>query len=136
MTVSNQEPHIIFTYSRAQALDDGVLVDVTETAKEAGFRFPVALTEAAWIDCVQWDEETRKRKPILQDENGRLWDVVWMAMFSIKLGKVTEENNLYNFYRVPAYGESRSAEEVTLKIVMGPGDEAEPVMTIMLPNED
>lgn len=29
---------IISTYSRAQAIEDGVLVDVTETAKEAGIK--------------------------------------------------------------------------------------------------
>ena len=31
-----------FAPLRAQALEDGVLVDVSETAREAGFRFPVA----------------------------------------------------------------------------------------------
>ncbi len=40
----------ISIYTRAQALDDGFLVDVSELAKEAGFRFPVALTRAAWAD--------------------------------------------------------------------------------------
>ena len=32
----------IYSYSRQQAIDDGVLVDITEMAQEAGFRFPVA----------------------------------------------------------------------------------------------
>src|SRR5262249_4146387 len=33
---------------RADALRDGVLIDVTPTAREAGFRYPVALTAATW----------------------------------------------------------------------------------------
>ena len=37
---------LIFRYSRAEALSDGVLIDVSETAKETGFRIPVALTRA------------------------------------------------------------------------------------------
>src|SRR4051812_27741843 len=37
---------VIFAYTRKQAIEDGVLVDVTETAKEAGFKIPVALTRA------------------------------------------------------------------------------------------
>ena len=37
---------IIFSYTRAQAIADRVLVDVTPTALEAGFRFPVAATSA------------------------------------------------------------------------------------------
>ena len=36
--------------SRAQAIEDGVLVDVSDIAKEAGFRYPVALTSALWAD--------------------------------------------------------------------------------------
>ena len=37
---------IIYAYTRSQALADGVLVDVTEIAREVGFKLPVALTEA------------------------------------------------------------------------------------------
>ena len=35
---------VIHRYTRAQAIEDGTLVDVTETAREAGWRFPVATT--------------------------------------------------------------------------------------------
>ena len=38
------EPKLISSYTRSEALADGVLVDVTETAREAGFVIPVALT--------------------------------------------------------------------------------------------
>ena len=37
---------VISCYSRAQAIEDGVLVDVTNMAREAGFKWPVALTHA------------------------------------------------------------------------------------------
>lgn len=42
----------INTYGRSEAIEDGVLVDVTETACEAGFAIPVALTIGVWEDCV------------------------------------------------------------------------------------
>ena len=35
-----------------EAIADGALTDVSETAKEAGFRYPVALTAAAWARFV------------------------------------------------------------------------------------
>ena len=35
---------IIFSYTRAQAIADRVLIDVTPTALETGFRFPTAVT--------------------------------------------------------------------------------------------
>ena len=36
--------NVIHVYTRAQAIADGVLIDATELAREAGFRFPVALS--------------------------------------------------------------------------------------------
>ena len=48
---------VVHTYTRAEALADGVLVDAGLLAKEAGFRWPVALTAAAWADSVAWTAE-------------------------------------------------------------------------------
>lgn len=31
---------VVHAYTRAEAIEDGVLVDVSETAREAGFRVP------------------------------------------------------------------------------------------------
>ena len=66
---------VIYAYTRAQALSDGVLVDVTETAKEAGIRYPTAVTCAVWQQYVRVPEEVP-----WQDERGRLWDVLWSAI--------------------------------------------------------
>lgn len=62
---------MIYSYTRAQALADGVLVDVSDIAREAGFRVPVALTRTAWEDCVAWSAEDSRRQ-VHQDESGRL----------------------------------------------------------------
>ncbi len=35
---------VISSYTRVQALEDGELIDVSKTAKEAGFVFPIAVT--------------------------------------------------------------------------------------------
>ena len=131
----NESNTIIHTYTRAQAIEDGFLVDVSERpeAKECGFKFPVALTWAAWVDCVQWSAEDTKSP---QDEQGRLWDVLWMLRHAIKCA--TEDGNLLPFalYRIPREGKSTKATLVWLKSVIGPGDSAKPVITIMLPHED
>jgi Family of unknown function (DUF6573) len=42
----------VHRYTRAQAIEDGVLIDVSATAREAGIRYPVALTSAVWGRCV------------------------------------------------------------------------------------
>lgn len=127
---------VISTYTRAQAIEDGVLVDVSEVAREAGFKFPVALTRAAWEDFVTWDAADSKRKggwP--QDENGRLWDVIWMASLAAR-SRRDESIKLYQFLRVPREGRGTSPRKVIAKMMCGPGDSAEPVITILLPHED
>jgi len=123
---------IISAYTRAQAIEDGMLVDVTETAREAGFRYPVAMTSAAWSDCVAWtDEDTQRQAP--QDESGRLWDVLWMAKLAARRGGT---EILYSLHRIPRGGRGQKPKLTQLKMVCGPGDTPEPVITIMLPDED
>ena len=41
----------ISTYTRAQAIEDGVLVDITEQARQQRFVFPMAMTSALWDKC-------------------------------------------------------------------------------------
>lgn len=127
--------NVIHSYTRADAIDDGVLVDVTETAKEAGFLWPVAMTRAAWEDCVEWSDEDSKRQ-VYQDISGRLWDVLWMASFAIHRSKGVGCLLLYELFRVPRDGRGRKVRRTTLKLITGPGDMGEPVVTILLPNED
>ena len=43
---------IIARYTRAQAIEDGVLIDVSKMAKEAGFVIPVAVTDAVWNEYI------------------------------------------------------------------------------------
>jgi hypothetical protein len=70
-----EEADLIHSYTRADALRDGVLIDVSPTAREAGIRYPVALTRAAWGRCVAVPPGV-----LCQDESGRLWDVLWSAI--------------------------------------------------------
>lgn len=126
----------IYSYTRAEAIEDGVLVDVSDVAAETGIRFPVALTRAVYEDCVAWDEADGDRKGVYQDEAGRLWDVVHMLRVAINRGRAGSTVH-YQLYRVPRDRSRRIAPvPVTLKAVVGPGDAGEPVITIMQPEED
>jgi hypothetical protein len=62
----------IHTYSQAQALADGFLVDVTLMAQEAGFSIPVIVTVSVWHDYIVWSEADSKKQSY-QDTEGRLW---------------------------------------------------------------
>ena len=50
-----------------------MLIDVSATGREAGFKYPVTLTAAAWAKCVAVPAGV-----LCQDEPGRLWDVLTM----------------------------------------------------------
>lgn len=121
----------VFSYTRAQAIADGVLVDVGASAREAGFRLPMSLTQAAWADCVAWsaDETTT------QDESGRLWDVLYMASLAARSARNRNSRQVpFAVVRVPRGGHRACRRELVLHI--GPGDDGEPVLTILLPGED
>lgn len=125
---------VISAYSRAQAIEDGVLVDVTQTASEAGFRLPVAVTRAVWDKYIDWNDADTAKQTI-QDTSGRLWDVLWMLYLACR-GSRGESSLKYRLYVVPRDGRTKSAKQIELKAVIGGGDDGEPVITVMLPSED
>ena len=118
---------IIHAYTRAQAIVDGILVDTSELAKEAGLKYPVALTRAVFEAYVKVPEGVEA-----QDETGRLWDILNLLRWAAAKSK-GESKILFRLY---VRNDNRKAKLVTLKSVCGPGDDASPCITVMLPNED
>ena len=134
---------VIYAYTRAQAIADGVLVDVTDTAREAGIKFPTALTCAVWADYVEVPEELKGH----QDESGRLWDLLWMMSVAVRTGRIQGEVGTFEvIFAKPDKGDWRSNESphdgnrtrrlVKLKAECGPSDDGFPCVTIMRPEED
>src|SRR4051812_8183168 len=119
---------LIHSYSRADALRDGVLIDVSLTAREAGIRWPVALTRAAWERCVCVPDGVA-----CQDEAGHLWDVLWMLRCAI-----ARQGGRVVAFAVHVRNDNRKHKPplVRLKALSGLGDQGEPVLTVMLPDED
>lgn len=127
---------VIDTYSRAEAIADGILVDVTKTAREAGILFPVAITKSVWEEYVEPSSYDKERWG--QDLQGRLWDTIWMLRVAIRGRKHSEDSgtdprklHFEVYYRL--HGHLR---RIPLKSLCGPGDDGSPVITIMLPEED
>ena len=118
--------NVIFSYTRAQAIEDGVLVDVSETAREAGFKYPFAMTAEVWglIEHIP-------AKHSHEDFQGRLLDVLMVARYSIsKAGKGDD----VVFFEVILH--HQDGDKVKLKLHIGPGDDGSPVLTLMLPWQD
>ena len=124
----------IYGYSRAQAITDGVLIDVSSLAFEAGFKIPVAVTDSVWDQYITWTDED-SQKQALQDSEGRLWDVLFMLRLGINRNTTTD-CLFYQLLVVPRDGKTKKSKLIKLKAIIGAGDNREPVITIMLPNED
>lgn len=124
---------VIHTYTRAQAIADGALIDVTDTGREAGFIHPVALTTAAWAEAVAWTRDNDE----YQDEAGRLWDVLTMARVTIRRSGTQEQDRVeFRVLRIPNTPRATRPRLTSLVIHIGPGGAGEPVLTVMTPTED
>jgi hypothetical protein len=124
-----EDADLIHRYTRADAIRDGVLIDVSETAKEAGIRYPVALTAAVWASCVAVPHGVQ-----CQDESGRLWDLLWMLLLAVRRSDGGPEVRFGVHVRND--NRERTPPLVRLKALCHPGDQAEPVITVMMPEED
>ena len=126
---------VIDAYTRAQAIEDGILVDVSDTAREAGFKIPVALSRAVWERLVALPEGYRG----YQDERGRLWDVLWMArhyaLRASNSNRVTM-SVLVRDIRKDLRDSNRPPRRHCPIVAIGAGDQGEAVITIMWPEDD
>lgn len=133
---------VISSYSRAQAIEDGVLVDLMQpdtvgAVREAGFTIPVAITSAAFNKAV-WPVDHPVAADWLKQYNdlqGRLWDVLWMLSFAIKCQRGKSADTIIYKLSIVDW-ESKRRRLLNLKSVCGPGDDSDPCITIMLPEED
>jgi hypothetical protein len=121
---------VVYAYTRKQAVADGVQVDVTKTAQEAGIKYPMFLTRAVWDAYVAVPPDVTA-----QDEAGRLWDVVWMTRFGILRARPGVDRIPVALY---VRNDNRRAKLVKLIAQCSPLDidDPSPAITVMLPDED
>jgi len=120
---------VIYTYTRAQALEDGVLVDLNQwiPQKESGFKYPTACTASVFAII----EAAVKNKKHCNDFKGVIWDILWMSRKYV----IARPDASAVLFKVKITGAGKKSL-YTFKMMCGPGDKAEPVMTLMLPDED
>lgn len=117
------DPDFVYSYTRAQAIEDGVLTDVSDMARQAGFKHPVAVTAGIQAILNAFSDE--------QDYAGRLWDL--LCVFWFEAQKVTSDTVRFSvLFRMP----NGKLQDTELWAKCGPGDRMEPVITIMLIGED
>jgi hypothetical protein len=136
---------IISAYSRAQAIEDGVLVDLSELAREAGIKFPVAVSQGVYAVLAPWDDgragdvsKPAEGQPLYglgQSFTGRAWDLLAILLYEIRRGQGGERVDFAPLFIMPRYAQQRPMP-VKMYALCGGGDSGEPVITVMLPGED
>lgn len=122
MSCENPFGETIYSYSRAQAIDDGVLVDLSHVDSiRQHWKHPFACTSAVWGII----EEALHRPD--QDSCGICHDISTMAKLAIRSARDAEQI----LFTVLITGKKHA-----LKLHIGPGDTAAAVLTLMLPYED
>lgn len=124
------DAEIVSVYSRRDALEDGVLVDVSEFAKEAGFKWPLAVTRGVWTIL----EPSEELKAEGQSWKGRAWDMFTILRYAIRRAARTDE---VHFAPLFIQEPGQRPQAVALWAKVGPGDDGvSPTITIMLKGED
>jgi hypothetical protein len=120
----------MYSYTREQALADRALVDISDLAREAGFKIPVAVTEAVYTNYLDPSPELCNEG---QSLNGRAWDLL-QVLHAAAIANPDRNTIPFNALFVQAPG--CPPEPIELKAICGPGNDGSPVLTILLPDED
>ena len=127
-----REMEVIYTYTRAQALADGVLVDVSEMAREAGFRHPTVIT----ADLHAALTPNARERSYGQSFEGRLWDVLFLAVVAAQRTIWASQTAFHVRLAICPVNRGRlRRQSLHLWLVIGPGDNFEPVITIGFPRD-
>jgi len=132
MNTNTESPFgpVIYAYTRSQAVADGVQVEVTKTAQEAGIKFPMFLTRAVFDNYVAVPEGVTG-----QDEAGRLWDLVWLTRFAVLRSHGHTDRLPVALY---VRNDNHRAKLVKLIAVCSALDidDPQPALTLMMADED
>lgn len=119
---------IIFSYTRAQAIEDGVLIDVTTEAKAYGVKLPFVIGDNLFNRYVT-------PPPGLEGEGqclkGRLHDLLTLAAISARKGPRQDQVE----FEVLFLMQPGKHEKVRCVLHVGPDEQGEPVLTLCLPED-
>ncbi len=125
MSCENTFGETIYSYSRTQAIEDGVLVDLSQADSiRQHWKHPFACTSAVWSII-----EEALATPS-QDVSGICHDISTIAKLSIRNAPDARETEQIRFDVII------TGKKYAMKLHIGPGDTAAPVITLMLPYED
>ena len=120
-----------YSGSRVEAIEEGLLMDISQVGTRIGFRWHVAITRDAWNQTVKWNRLDSKRAVYLAQRR-RLIDMLRVCARKIRDTSPESSRMAFSVKRIPFDGSSDIPVRVELEMVAHLGDEGEPVLTITL----
>ncbi len=114
--------------NRQQAIQAGILIDVTEDAKKLGLTFPITVTKPLWDIGIAPIEGISE-----QDKTERLRDV--LMAFRLRLAGQTTLSPLIDFPAMLALPPGGVPQPVPLFALIQPDEQNRATATLLLPNE-
>lgn len=124
-----EEDHAIPALAdRQDAIQAGILIDVTATAQGLGITFPIAITKPLWNVGIAADQTLTE-----VERAGRLRDV--LMAFRLRLSSLVTVSPLIDFPALLALPPNTVPQPIPLFALFQPDEEHRATVTLLLPNE-
>ncbi len=125
---STAGPGVPTIRDRQEAIQSGILIDVTPTAKELGLTFPVTITKPLWDIGIVTNQSLSQ-----EEQTGRLRDI--LMAFRLRLASLATISPLIDFPALLAMPPSTVPQPVPLFAIIQPDAGNQANVTLLLPNE-
>lgn len=125
---STAGPGVPTIRDRQEAIQSGILIDVTPTAKELGLTFPVTITKPLWDIGIVTNQSFSQ-----EEQTGRLRDI--LMAFRLRLASLATISPLIDFPALLAMPPSTVPQPVPLFAIIQPDAGNQANVTLLLPNE-
>lgn len=125
---STAGPGVPTIRDRQEAIQSGILIDVTPTARELGLTFPVTITKPLWDIGIVTNQSLSR-----EEQSGRLRDV--LMAFRLRLASLATISPLIDFPALLAMPPSTVPQPVPLFAIIQPDAGNQANVTLLLPNE-
>jgi hypothetical protein len=125
---STAGPDVPTIRDRQEAIQSGILIDVTPAAKELGLTFPVTITKPLWDIGIVTNQSLSQ-----EEQTGRLRDV--LMAFRLRLASLATISPLIDFPALLAMPPSTVPQPVPLFAIIQPDSGNQANVTLLLPNE-
>ncbi len=125
---STAGPGVPSIRDRQEAIQAGILIDVTPTAKELGLTFPITITKPLWDIGIVTNHSLSQ-----EEQTGRLRDI--LMAFRLRLASLATISPLIDFPALLAMPPSIVPQPVPLFAIIQPDAGNQANVTLLLPNE-